>query len=245
MVEIKNATGRNPLRLQQWMTWPLVELAIVFTAGVVVLLTGLTLFGNGVVATVASVWAANVLMLGLIQLGLRARGQGWDHLGLTFSRPWGALVVRVFLQSIAVCVCAVIAFVLGAILMVNLVGMPEPADMSRYNYLQGNLGLTLLALASIYFISSFAEEVIYRGFLITRIEECLANTRAATLIAIIASSSVFGLVHSDWGIAGMVQATCMGLALGAAFHITGRNLWITVLAHAYMDTLLVVQMYVG
>ena len=35
----------------------------------------------------------------------------------------------------------------------------------------------------------------------------------------------------------------MGLALGTSYLIVQRNLWVIILAHAYMDTILVLQMY--
>lgn len=37
----------------------------------------------------------------------------------------------------------------------------------------------------------------------------------------------------------------MGLALAAAYLFGHRNLWPLVLAHAYIDTLLLVPMYLG
>jgi len=37
----------------------------------------------------------------------------------------------------------------------------------------------------------------------------------------------------------------MGFALGAAYLKLGRNLWVTVFAHAFLDTALFVQMYLG
>jgi len=43
---------------------------------------------------------------------------------------------------------------------------------------------------------------------------------------------------------GIAQTTFMGLALGVAYLVVRRNLWILVLAHAYMDTILMVQMYI-
>ena len=100
--------------------------------------------------------------------------------------------------------------------MANLIGMPEKADMSKYYYLRGNLPMTMLALGSVYMVSAFAEEVIYRGFLITRISELGGYGKSAFRFAVVFSSLVFGLVHSDWGLAGMVQASCMGLALGTS-----------------------------
>ncbi len=37
----------------------------------------------------------------------------------------------------------------------------------------------------------------------------------------------------------------MGLALGMSYLLVKRNLWVTILAHAYMDTILMLQMYLG
>ncbi|MCA9186877.1 MAG: CPBP family intramembrane glutamic endopeptidase [Pirellulaceae bacterium] len=126
-----------------------------------------------------------------------------------------------------------------------VVGRPEAADVEKYNFLQGNLPLTLLALGSVYLISAFAEEVIYRGFLMTRIGEMSARRRWSRPVALVVSSLAFGLIHSDWGFAGMVQASCMGVALGTSYLIVRRNLWVTILAHAYMDTILVLQTYLS
>lgn len=219
------------------------EVVVVFVVGVSVILAANAAFGDHPAVHIGSIWAANLLMLAVIYGGLRSRGQSWSHFGLVLRwRDWRS-VGKAVLQSLPVFVFAIAAFVTGAILMANLVGMPEPADMSRYAYLQGNLPMTIVALASVYLVSAFAEEVIYRGFLITRITELMSGGKAAGCLAVIASSIVFGLVHSDWGIAGMVQASCMGLALGISFLAVKRNLWVMILAHAYMDTILVLQMY--
>jgi hypothetical protein len=43
----------------------------------------------------------------------------------------------------------------------------------------------------------------------------------------------------------MVQTTLMGLALAVSYLVVRRNLWVLVLAHAYIDTLLLVQLYAG
>ena len=88
-------------------------------------------------------------------------------------------------------------------------------------------------------VSSFGEEVIYRAFLITRTAELGLGTKSAVAI----SSVVFGLAHFAWGPIGIVQTTFMGLALAIAYLRFGRNLWITILAHGYMDTALMLQVY--
>jgi len=221
------------------------EIAGVLIVGGATIMTGLTIMGEGPLSSIVSIWATNLVMVSLIYLGLRSRGQNWSHLGLAIGKPTWRATGKAFLQSIPIFVGAIVSFVVAAIVMANMVGVPEEADMSKYDYLRGNLLLTMVALLSVYMVSSFAEEVIYRGFLITRAKELGGSGVVTTVLAVAFSSVIFGLVHSDWGIAGMVQATCMGLALGASYLIVKRNLWVTILAHAYMDTILILQMYVA
>ena len=175
------------------------ELVGVFVVGVSVILCGIAMFGDSPVASIGSIWAANLLMLAVIYWGLRSRGQSWAHLGLNLGLPDLKSISITVLQSLPVFAVAIVAFVAGAILMANLVGMPEAADMSKYDYLQGNLTMTILALGSVYVVSAFAEEVIYRGFLITRITELAEGRKSACRFAVVFSSLIFGLVHSDWG----------------------------------------------
>ena len=59
------------------------------------------------------------------------------------------------------------------------------------------------------------------------------------------SAFLFGLAHFGWGVVGIVQTTFMGLALAISYLVLNRNLWVLVLAHVYMDTLLLVQIHLG
>jgi membrane protease YdiL (CAAX protease family) len=219
------------------------EIVVVFVVGLSVVSCAVAVIGDNPVAYIGSIWVANMLMLAIVYFGLRLRGQSWAHFGLDLRLCSWRSGIRVFLQSLLVFVSATAAFVLGAILMANIVGMPESADMSKYQYLRGNLTMTILALVSVYIVSAFAEELIYRGFLITRITEVGAGGKATWWLAVFVSSIVFGLIHSDWGLAGMVQASFMGLALGVSYVVVKRNLCVTILAHGYMDTILILQMY--
>jgi len=225
-------------------TAKLAELAVVFLVPFTLILGLQSLVGDSLFASQALVWVANVLMLVLIWLGLQLRGHGWGELGLSFHPGPLRSVIRAIGLSILVFVGAVAAFVVGAIVAANLVGIPEGADLTGYNYMQGNLPMLLLALGGAYVVSSFGEEVVYRGFLIHRLVE-LSPGKPRWWLAVILSGLVFGLAHYAWGMAGVIQTTFMGVALGAAYLKLGKNLWITVLAHAYMDTILFVQMYLA
>jgi hypothetical protein len=219
------------------------ELVVVFAVALVVVLGAGPLVGDNPLARQGVVWVANVLMLVMVWVGLRLRGQGWEHLGLSVCLASRRTVVRAVLLSFVVFVAAVAAFVVGAVLMANIVGEPEGADMSGYDYLRGNLPMLIAALVAVYIVSSFGEEVIYRAFLINRIAELRSGGTGAWRLAVVMSSLVFGLVHFDWGLVGMVQTGFVGLALGVSYLVVRRNLWVTILAHGYLDTILILQMY--
>ncbi len=92
-------------------------------------------------------------------------------------------------------------------------------------------------------VHSSARDTRTGAFLMNRIAELGSGSRAAWAWAVVLSSLAFGAAHYTWGFAGMVQPTFMGLALGVSYLVVGRNLWVTILAHGYMDTMLLLQMY--
>jgi membrane protease YdiL (CAAX protease family) len=71
----------------------------------------------------------------------------------------------------------------------------------------------------------------------------MGSGKPGVLSAVTISCALFGLAHIGWGPMGVVQTAFMGLALAIAFVKLKRNLWILVLAHAYMDTLLIVPLF--
>jgi CAAX protease family protein len=221
------------------------EIGLVALVAFLTIAGGWRLVGEAPLARQAVVWIANVLMLLVIWLGLHLRGQTPEQLGLSL-RPGGTrAVLRTILQALVVLVIALLAFVAGSVLMARAAASGETADMSGYSYLQGNLPMLILALAAVYVVSSFGEEVIYRGFLMNRVAEITGGRSVAWASAVLVSSVAFGLVHFSWGIVGVVQTTLMGFALAVSYLVVKRNLWVLVLAHACIDSLLLIQLYMG
>lgn len=219
------------------------EILFIFLVVLAFISLFLPLAGDNLVQKQIVIWFANILMLLLVWAGLRIRGQGLDYFGITFKRINKKDVYKTFLLSLLVFVCAVTAFVLGSIIMANITGIPENSDMSAYGYMQENFFLFLLTLLGSYIVASFGEEVIYRAFLINRLMELGLTSRTGKLIAIIISAIIFGLVHYQWGPMGIVQTTFMGLVLAYFYLKFNKRIWILVLAHAYMDTILMLQLY--
>lgn len=224
---------------------PLVEILTVFAVAGLVLGAGLPWVGDNPLRFQGVVWVANVLMLSTIWILLRLRGDEPAALGLPFAWPSARGVWGAAWKSVLVFVSTLVAWGVGAVIMVNIVGRPEPADMSGYNYLSGNLPMLFLVLAGVFIASSVGEEVLYRGFLVHRLEELGGGGSAALKVAIAVSSIIFGLIHFAWGPMGMVQTAFMGLALAVSYVILNRNLWIPVLAHFYLDAILMIQMYLA
>lgn len=67
----------------------------------------------------------------------------------------------------------------------------------------------------------------------------------ALLRMVLQSVVVFILALVAFVVGSSIQTTFMGLALALSFLLVKRNLWLLVLAHAYIDTVLLVQLYLG
>ena len=198
--------------------------------------------GDNLLLQMGIIWCVNILMLILVWSGMKLRGQNWSDFRLRSWRLSSKESLKVFLRSLLVCVLAILGYVLGTIIMANISGMPESADMSNYEYLHNNVFMLILTLLGGYIVSSFGEEVIYRAFLISRLSELGLDSKNGKMAAVAISAVIFGLAHYEWGLTGIVSTAFMGLVMGI-FYLKYNNLWILVLAHAYMDTLLLVPLF--
>ena len=233
------------VQLQSNPLFKIGEIIVVFFTAYLLISMGKYWAGDDLILNQAVVWVANIAMLLIVWAGLKLRGQSWQHFGLGFKAVSWRVALRTFLLSLLVFVLAIAGFIIGSIIMANITGIPEGADMSGYAYLRGNIGMLFLTLAGVYIVSSFGEEVIYRAFLINRISELGKESKIAAIVAVTLSSIIFGLVHFDWGPMGIVQTAFMGLVLGISYIKLKKRLWILILAHAYMDTILMVQLYLA
>jgi membrane protease YdiL (CAAX protease family) len=223
----------------------LCEILLVFLPALVFINIMSSWVGEDPLRSTGVIWGAYVLMFAIVWTGMKVRGKSWKDFGLTFKRVSLNEGLRIFGLSLLVFIIASLAFLIGPILMANFTEIQQNADFSKYDFLKDNLGGLLLSLASVYIVSSFGEEVIFRAFLINRISELINGTKYSSVIAVILSSIFFGLIHYQWGPMGMFQTGCMGLTMGIFYVKLKKRLWILILAHAYMDTLLLVQIYLA
>jgi membrane protease YdiL (CAAX protease family) len=219
------------------------ELVVVFAIPITLLALMSTLAGpdSGLQQPVALV--STLAMVGTIYAFLRMRKKRCDSLGLSIGLPGWRSVSLVAAYSVVAFVLAAAAFIGAGQALNALLPAPEQVEETGLEFLQGNLPALLATLAIVYVTASFSEEFIYRGFLMHRVAEVFGGGRAAWCVSTFVSAVTFGLAHYTWGLAGVVQTAGMGLALALCYALFGRRLWVTILAHGYMDTILLVQVY--
>lgn len=199
--------------------------------------------GDDLFLNMVVIWWIYIFTLVLVWLGIKLRGQKLSDFGLTFERINLKESLRIFLRSLLVCILGLLAYILGTLIMANISGMPESADVSNYEYLHNNIFMLILTICGVYIVSSFGEEVIYRAFLINRISELGLDSKYGKMATVLISAVIFGFAHYEWGPTGIVSTGFMGLVMGIFYMKFKKKLWILVLAHAYMDTILLVQVY--
>lgn len=144
---------------------------------------------------------------------------------------------------------AVAAVILFAILQYGVIPVFEKffpgrkIDLHDFDFIRGHFINYILVLVAALLVGGFYEELIFHGFVFTRLEKIFGKYK--TLIAFILTAFVFAAYHFQQGIFGMVNA---GLA-GAAYHSlilkNGRNLWYGLFFHAFYDFIGLSFIYAG
>jgi membrane protease YdiL (CAAX protease family) len=179
-----------------------------------------------------------LFVLGLVSL--RLRDGGWGVIGLRWPASWTLTLL----------------FALGAAAARILLGQfvtdpltahfwPPAVGPSGFNDITGHTIVALRWLLVVWTFAAFGEEISYRGYLVTRAADVGNRSKTAYWIAVLLVSVLFGYGHYYKGPSGIVDSGMAGLVLGAAYLLSGRNLWVCILAHGFIDTFGVVALYFG
>jgi membrane protease YdiL (CAAX protease family) len=179
-----------------------------------------------------------LFVIGLISL--RVRDGGWSVIGLRWPTSWRRTVLIAL-------TAAATRILLGQFVTDPITARFWPAAVgpSGFNEITGHWLVALRWLFIVWTFAAFGEEISYRGYLITRFADVGLRSRTAYWAGMLTVSVLFGYGHYYKGPSGVVDSGMAGLVLGTAYLLSGRNLWVCILAHGFIDTVGVVALFFG
>ncbi len=206
-------------------------------AAVELLIAVLILVG-GLVGIVPLSSTPFVLLFGWLMLWLR--GVGWRDLGLRRPTSWRSTI----LLGIAIGVgYQYFSLYVVEPLIARITG--DLPDVSQFAPLISNAFFLFVSLVLSWTLAAFGEELVFRGYLMNRVADLVGSNRAGWLISVIVVSILFGIVHLYQGASGIITITLTGLMLGGLYLVTGRNLWVPIIAHGVNDTVGFILIFLG
>src|SRR5215475_10042875 len=177
-------------------------------------------------------------VLGLISI--RLRDGSWSAMGLKRPVSWR----RILLIALG---AAILRILLGQFVIEPVTGFfwPKPTAPALASEITGNVKVALLALLLVWTFAAFGEEIAYRGYLLTRASDIGRRSVAAYWIGIVLVSILFGYGHYYKGASGVIDSGVAGLILGGAYMLAGRNLWVSIFAHGFIDTFGIIDAFFG
>ncbi|MEM8814924.1 MAG: CPBP family intramembrane glutamic endopeptidase [Pseudomonadota bacterium] len=180
---------------------------------------------------------------------MRLGNEKWGSIGL--KRPES--IPKMLLWTAAVFVVTLSAGFVVESVVPSLVGMvegPLPSVDERYQNrfanLPGNLLVYLQWVAIAWIVGGFTEELLFRGFLISRFEQLCSGVPFAVVIAIVLQAILFGHQHFYYqGLAGALATGLIALVSGLFYILLKRNIWPLILSHGLANTLGFTLIFLG
>jgi CAAX protease family protein len=195
--------------------------------------------GLATAAVLLDLGVPTLVLIALAVMSLIARRQGAGSLGL--RRP--ARPVRMAVQVFGLSLLWT-ALTLAMIMPVVEHLTSQRRDVSQFAPLEGNLGLLLYLLVISWTLAAFGEEFAYRGYVQTRMRDVLPAGRTGLIIAVLLSSLLFGLAHTEQGIVGVILSGIDAIFF-SILRYRYQTLWAAILAHGFLNTIGMIAYFIA
>lgn len=181
----------------------------------------------------------------LICLYTIARGETLASLGLIAPRRWHVLIGRGLLLFVAILVFEIGVTPFLDPLIANATGTNAHMGEAYFATVKGDLRLFLYLAAVGWVFGGLGEEILHRGFILTRLFQLLGDGRVAWAAAVFLQAIPFALGHAYQGPVGMFGIFVIAIIYGVGAAAWGRNLWPAIIAHGVFDTFGFFAIYSG
>lgn len=171
---------------------------------------------------------------------MAARGVAWRSVGFAAPQNWPALLAAGLAGGVAY---FLFEFFGTQQLLLRVTG--EYPDLHEFDDIVGNIELLTIYLGLNFVLAALGEEMVWRGYALPRVASLLGGGAAAWALALLLVNVAFGLAHTYQGLPGVVEATVGGIAYGALYLATGRNLIAPMTAHFVSNSIDFTIMYLG
>lgn len=173
-------------------------------------------------------------------ISLWLRKISWRDLGMSRPTSWLrtigiAVIVGVGYAAIEIRIIEPLLYQLGV----------GSEDLSNFEGIRDNILVLVIWIIIGWTIGAFAEEMVYRGYLLNLLADLIGHGRAGWAVGLIGSSAFFAFGHSYLGVAGIVL-TFLEACVWAGLYLGGRrNLWLPIIGHGTTNTLAFILIYLG
>lgn len=172
---------------------------------------------------------------------IRRSGMTWADLGLRRPQNGWIMLAQAAFTFIGTAVVLYLAYQ-----VVGLYFEKTVTTVTRFGDMEGNLGLFLWWVLLGWVFGGLFEEMLFRGFLLGRVEAILGKHWLSTTFAILFQAAVFGVIHFYYqGAFGALTIFAAACFIGFCYVLFGRNLWPLVLSHGVLNTLGFLGDYLG
>ena len=172
-----------------------------------------------------------LLLLALVSLGLLARRESFATIGFhRLAHTW-RVAGHVLVLTVG---WTVLQLALFFPVLEHVTGKQQ--NVSDFKGLEGNAGRLLVLLALSWTLAALGEELVFRGWIPTRLTDVFGNGTLGVITAVLGSSVLFALIHTEQGLIG-VAATFLDAIFFSVLRLRYRSVWASWMAHGFNNTI--------